>query len=249
MDGAQFLQVHAWHPLRKFNINHAFFDINKDTIIYTWMALLLLLLLIAIARFFLYKKESLVRYVTLTFIQSFTTLTKQTLGYFSAQHFYFITSLFCFIVLCNCITLIPWTDEPTKDINTTLALGIISFLYIQYFSIKAHGAKNYIKEYFSPFFVMFPLHVISKISSIISLSFRLFGNIFGGAVIATIYLSAIRGSIIFESIGLLSGLNLGIMFFFVVFEGVLQAFVFAMLTLTYLAIAIAGEEPVVGDLP
>jgi F-type H+-transporting ATPase subunit a len=84
---------------------------------------------------------------------------------------------------------------------------------------------------------MLPLNVIGKLSSIISISFRLFGNIFGGAIITKLYFGAIGGSIILELLGLLSGLNFLIVAFFTLFEGLLQAFVFAMLTLTYLALS------------
>ena len=127
-------------------------------------------------------------------------------------------------------------DEPTRDLNTTLALGIISFIYIQSVTIKTRGIGSYVKDFFQPFFVMLPLNVVGKLSSIISISFRLFGNIFGGAIITKLYFSTIRGSIILELLGILSGANFLIVAFFTLFEGLLQAFVFAMLTLTYLSI-------------
>jgi F-type H+-transporting ATPase subunit a len=88
---------------------------------------------------------------------------------------------------------------------------------------------------------MFPLNVIGKLASIISISFRLFGNIFGGAIISRIYFGVIEGSLIGEMIGLFSGINFLIMLFFGLFEGALQAFVFSMLTLTYLSMSIQGE--------
>ena len=89
---------------------------------------------------------------------------------------------------------------------------------------------------------MFPLHVIGKLATIVSISFRLFGNIFGGAIIAHIYLSSIEGSLLWELLGILTGTNLIITIFFGLFEGFLQAFVFSMLSLTYLSIAINHDE-------
>lgn len=249
MEGTQLFHTHSWQPLEFFNITHPLLAINKETVINTWLVLIVIGVLIGLARILLHHKSGVGRFLVITYVKSFMDLTKQTMGTFHAHHFYFIAGLFTFLVVCNTIAVIPWTEEPTKDINTTLAMGIISFLYIQWYSIKAHGLGSYIKEYFSPFFVMFPLHVIGKVSSIISLSFRLFGNIFGGSVIAGIFLHAIRGSLLLESAGLFLGINLAIVAFFILFEGILQAFVFAMLTLTYLAIAIADQEPTVGDLP
>ncbi len=132
-------------------------------------------------------------------------------------------------------------EEPTKDINTTLALGLISFFYIQTVAIYKQGILAYIKEYFSPFVFMFPLNIVGKLASIVSISFRLFGNIFGGSIIPKIYFGLIQGSLIGETIGLVLGLNFSLVLFFTLFEGSLQAFVFTMLTLTYLSIAIHGE--------
>lgn len=89
---------------------------------------------------------------------------------------------------------------------------------------------------------MLPLNLIGKFATIISMSFRLFGNIFGGATIASIYFRLIYGSPAWEAIGSFSGINLIIMLFFGLFEGLIQAFVFAMLSLTYLATAIAHDD-------
>ena len=146
-----------------------------------------------------------------------------------------------FIVLSNSLSIIPGAEEPTKDINTTLALGLISFLYVQLYAIASNGLWSYIKEFFSPFFLMLPLNVIGKLATIVSMSFRLFGNIFGGSTISAIYFNLIYGAPLYEAIGAFSGINLIIILFFGLFEGVIQAFVFAMLSLTYLAAALGGE--------
>jgi len=90
---------------------------------------------------------------------------------------------------------------------------------------------------------MLPLNIVGKIASILSISFRLFGNIFGGVTIAALYYNTIEGSWLGESFGLLSGINFLITLFFGLFEGFLQAFVFTMLTVTYLSIALQGHTP------
>lgn len=242
---------HTWHPLSSFAIDHPFFELNPDTMIYTWLALGLIVIVSLVMRYFLTRKTGIARYLFIAPARFFKDLTEQTLGSFMTEHFYFVTAVFIFLFVCNTMAFLPWTEEPTKDINTTLAMGLVSFFYIQVYSIKSHGISGYLKEYFTPVFFMFPLHVISKLSSIVSLSFRLFGNIFGGAVIGQIYLSLIQGSLILETLGLLSGINFLIVTFFVLFEGMLQAFVFAMLSLTYLAIALSSEHdsPHLGDIP
>ncbi len=210
-------------------------NVNSEIVIHTWIIMIILALVLASINFILHHTK-IGRFIVLQFVSFFIDLTKQSLGVFVYAHCVFAASLFIFIGLCNTASLIPWLDEPTRDINTTLALGIISFVYVQTVTIKTRGFGSYIKELFQPFFVMLPLNIIGKLSSIVSISFRLFGNIFGGAIITKLYFGTIAGSIILESLGLFSGFNFLIVAFFTLFEGLLQAFVFAMLTLTYLSI-------------
>lgn len=233
-----------WRPLSYFGFDHSFFSINANTIIDTWVVLGVLLVLIIIARILLIKKSSTGRYIVLSYVRTLMDLCSQSFGYFSFKHTAFIIAIFTFIILCNCIAVLPWVEEPTKDLNTALALGILSFLYIQIAAIKTHGLWGYLKEYFMPFIFMFPLHVIGKLSTVISISFRLFGNIFGGATIVHIYNLVLQKSWIFQIAGL--GLNIIMVGFFILFEGFLQAFVFTMLTMTYLAIALSHED--VGEM-
>jgi F-type H+-transporting ATPase subunit a len=210
-------------------------NINSEIVIHTWIIMLILAVTLALINFML-RHTTMGRFIILQFTSFFIDLTKQSIGSFVYSYCVFAASLFIFIALCNTASLIPLLDEPTRDLNTGLALGIISFIYIQAVTIKSRGIYAYIKDFFQPFFIMLPLNVIGKLSSIVSIAFRLFGNIFGGAIITKLYFGTIRGSIILELLGILSGANFIIIAFFTIFEGLLQAFVFAMLTLTYLSI-------------
>jgi F-type H+-transporting ATPase subunit a len=102
--------------------------------------------------------------------------------------------------------------------------------------IRIHGIGGYIKSYFSPEgligILMFPLNLVGKIAEVVSISFRLFGNIFGGVVI----ISVVSGLLhyMFMPIGLYG--------FFGIFVGTVQAFVFTMLALTYISMGAAEEE-------
>lgn len=247
MKNIELLHTTEWNPLSYFGIHNSLFALNEHTIINTWIVLVVLALLIFIARIAIIRKSGVGRYMVINYVQSFIDLCSQSFGFFSFGHTVFIITLFTFILLCNIISIIPWVEEPTTDLNTTLALGIISFTYIQAYAIKTHG-WGYLKEYFAPFFFMFPMHVIGKLSTIVSISFRLFGNIFGGATIVTIYSAVVQGSWVAELITLLTGLNIVIVGFFIIFEGFLQAFVFAMLTLTYLSIALAHDDDDIGEM-
>lgn len=237
MNGSEFIETHQW-TLPGYD--SPLLTINSEIIIHTWIIIGLTCLCLSGVNFILHHTK-IGRFIVLKFVSFFIDLTKQSFGYFIFSHCVFTASLFIFIALCNTASIIPWLDEPTRDLNTTLALGVISFCYIQAITIKTHGLTSYIKNFFKPFFIMFPLNIIGKISSIISISFRLFGNIFGGSIITKLYFTAIQGSVIFEFLGIFSGLNLLIVCFFTLFEGLLQAFVFAMLTLTYLSIGCSEE--------
>lgn len=260
-----------WSLASLFGYENPLFIIHHETVLYTWALLIILAITACIGRFLL-RSPGKTRFIALAPVVSMIEIIKQSLGFFSFPHFAFIFTLFIFIALANTLSIIPWLDEPTNDINTTLALGIISFAYTQYTAISHNGLWPYIKGYFSPIFIMFPLNVIGKLASIVSLAFRLFGNIAGGAIILIMYLTYIvRNNVYTELffIGAFSVLialavsiykrsslattmhmamlalffssNMLMTLFFIVFEGFLQAFVFTMLSLTYLSSALQSE--------
>ena len=241
MNGLDLAHTEQWLLGPLFDSDHPFFAINKETVIYTWITLAIIAFLLLIARYLLSRKESLSHFAVISVVNFFVDLINQSLPKFAFGHFVFITTAFCFVLMCNVVSIVPYMHEPTTDVNTTLALGLVAFFYTQWAAIRSVGLLNYIKGYFSPFFIMMPLNVVGKLATVISISFRLFGNIFGGSIISTLYFQTIQSTFVFEIIGLLSGMNLIIMGFFGIFEGCLQAFVFSMLSLTYLSLAIQGE--------
>jgi F-type H+-transporting ATPase subunit a len=208
----------------------------------TWAVLTILVIITILARLAIRKPNSLAGFITISGVRGFVSLCRQSLGGFYENHIAFLTSLFLFIVTSNLLTtFIPWLEEPTSDVNTTLALGITSFLYIQAATIAVHGWGGYFKELATPFFLL-PLHITGKLATIISISFRLFGNIFGGMIITQIYGLLKTSSWLMEAGLLLTGTTLTVQLFFGLFEGFIQAFVFFMLSLTYLALGIAPAE-------
>jgi F-type H+-transporting ATPase subunit a len=243
MQGLDLIDSHQWSFGPLIGSDNPFFSLNTHTIINTWIAMAVIIILAFLARSLLAKKKSLGQHAVLSVAHFFIDTYNQSFSTFSLNILCFITTLFIFIATCNSLsTIIPWTEEPTTDLNTTLSLGILSFVYAQWIAIKYHGLKEYIQGYFQPFFVFLPLNLISKLSSIISISFRLFGNIFGGSIIIKLYTAAISGLFVFEVLGIVSGLNIVIALFFGIFEGFLQAFVFTMLTTTALALSFQGEN-------
>jgi len=247
MSDFNFLSVQTQWPLLSWmGINHPFFSVVQSTVIATWAVIACICITLFFAKRSFNDKGSIGHFVVVSIVKFFMNLTQQTLGSFQYNHFSFITTIFFFILYCNIISLVPFLEEPTADLNTTLALGIISFFYINIYSIKKRGFKHYIAEFFQPFFLMFPLHVVGKLASIISISFRLYGNLFGGAVITKIFMGVTGQTptawylYAIPLIGSFASIVISV--FFCLFEGFIQAFVFAMLSLTYLSTELASEE-------
>jgi F-type H+-transporting ATPase subunit a len=250
----------VWYPLTPLGITSSWSAVNATTIINTWIAFAVLAVVIVLARYFLHKKDadqkiSTGAYIVKSALKSLITLVEQSAGTFVYKYYAFVGSLFIFIIFCNWVALLPYVKEPTKDLNTTLALGISSFAYMQKEIIHVHGIRAYLKEYFRPISVFLPLDILAgilhlplklmgELASIISLSFRLFGNIFGGAIILTIIHQLVADSLIKNALVTFFGINLVATLFFVLFEGFLQAFVFSILTLTNISMATALGESV-----
>lgn len=263
-------ETETWNPLTIFGINSPFFDLNRETLINTWGALGVVLIFSLIGGWAVRKPETVSGYLFMSIIRSFTSMIQQSLGKFSDRYYFFIAALFLYIVICNALVIIPGFEEPTNNVNTTFALALISFVYVQREAIRAHGLFAYLQEYFKmPFAIMptgpwsagaivlmvvkiilniamalfsFPMEVLSKTATVISLSLRLFGNIFGGSVITKMVKWVASGSWLKQSIALLTGLNIIVALFFGLFEAFIQALVFSILSLTYICIAVQHED-------
>lgn len=235
------LTYERWYLLQSLGLNTPFWSVHAQTVIATWVILAILAIGTYLARKAIKNPENIGGFLAISIVRFLSNICQQSLGMFDPKHVAFLSSLLIFIVACNLITtFVPWLEEPTSDINTTLALGLWSFFYVQAATIKAHGWSGYLKELATPIFLL-PLHITGKIATIISISFRLYGNIFGGAIIVQI-VGLLKQTIIGQAILLFSGVNLIVAFFFGLFEGFIQGFVFFMLSLTYLALGIAPQH-------
>ena len=128
-----------------------------------------------------------------------------------------------------------WFDfmrPPTADIATTFALALTTFFMIEGFGIYANGLKGWAKGLAEPMWPLTPLNVIGELANPISLSFRLFGNILGGTIIMGLYYNLPW----YLMLGIPSALH----FYFDVFAGLLQAFIFVMLSMTFVSSAMDG---------
>jgi F-type H+-transporting ATPase subunit a len=133
--------------------------------------------------------------------------------------------------------LVPFLRAPNADLNMTLAMALITFFVVQIAGVKAHGVAGRIKHMAQPWWI-FPLEVIQEFARIISLSFRLFGNIFAGEVLLAV-MFAMAAAI---KVALIPVLFPVIFLFLEVLFGTIQALVFALLTLIYITLAASGHD-------
>jgi len=183
-------------PLARFGLVDKVWGIHLETVLYTWIAMFLLFTGIAVVRLFFFQENGLCYVSVECLIEMFATMCSDSVGYFRYDYFSFVASLFTFTFTCCVVSLIPYIDEATKDANTTFALAFFSFLYISYQKIRQDGIFSYLKRYIGreemPLVIrilMSPLETMGQLSKIISMSFRLFGNVLGGAVVYNVLLS------------------------------------------------------------
>jgi F-type H+-transporting ATPase subunit a len=209
-----------------FGLNLVF---NVETIIMTWIVMAALIVFGLLASRNIGFLPNPFQVVGEFLVSAFYGLTKDALDEDMAKtYFPLICSLFMFLLLSNWLGILPKLSEPTKDLNTTLGLGIMGFFIAHHAGIKTKGLKKYAKEYCEPMFFMAPLNIIGELAKVVSISFRLYGNILGGAIIILV-VSHLIYSLVLPPF---------LMCFFSLFIGTIQAFVFTMLTLVYISVQV-----------
>lgn len=146
----------------------------------------------------------------------------------------FIGTLFLFIVVSNVLVVMPGFRAPTGSLSTTTALALCVFFAVPVFGIASNGLRGYLKTYLEPTPFLLPFNIISELTRTISLSIRLFGNMMSGTMIAAVALAIapLFFPVIMNVLGLLIG--------------VIQAYIFSILALVYIASAIRAHEEQLG---
>ncbi len=171
------------NPFAWLGLTGNFWSVHLDTLINTWIAMFILFVFVLIVRYVVKKEHSLFYFSLEQVIGGFSQLCTESFQKDNFDYFALVISIFIFTFINCLIGVLPYCDEATKDLNTTLALGSISFLYVQYQKISVHGFLGYCKEFTEPFFVLAPVHIVGELAKVASMSFRLFGNILGGGII------------------------------------------------------------------
>jgi F-type H+-transporting ATPase subunit a len=165
-------------------------------------------------------------------VSTFDQLCKDSIGAEKGRKFLsLVGSTFLLLLFCNWMGSIPGMIEPTKNINTTVGIALVGFGITLIEAIRTKGLGTYISDYFQPFAIMAPMNLIGEIAKVVSIACRLFGNIMGGAIIIEV-VSYLMGNILAP---------IPLVAYFGIAVGFIQAFVFTMLTMTYLAVAISDD--------
>ena len=142
----------------------------------------------------------------------------------------FIGTLWLYLVIANLSGLIPGVDSPTGDLSATSALAILVFLSAHWFGIRSQGLKTYLHHYLVPSPIMLPFHIISEITRTIALAVRLFGNIMSLEMTALLVLLVA---------GLLAPIPILMLH---IIEALVQAYIFGMLALIYVAGSVQSQQ-------
>ena len=225
--------------------------LHGDTMISLWISMGIIIFLAALVRAGLAKdpkaKPSGIQAFAEQIILGLKTIPEGRIGPKWRIFFPVVATLFIFVVVSNWLGVVPLTPfahvflggfihhipelgPPTADLNTTVALALVVFLSTHFFGFKTRGFK-YFKHFIEPYPFFLPLNLLEELSRPLSLSVRLFGNMFGKEVILTI-LTALVSIPLFYTVPLLA---------LALLIGFIQAFIFSLLATFYISGAIEGH--------
>jgi F-type H+-transporting ATPase subunit a len=214
-------------PVEIFSIGPV---VIKNTVIITWFVMAFIIVASYLITRRLSIKPGVFQEIFEAIIESAEKTIKDTLPVSPWTVIPFITTLWIFIGASNLIGLIPGFMTPTSDINTTVAFAIISYSMMHVFGLKTMGLRNYLKHYTEPSWILLPIHFLAELTRTIALAMRLFGNMLSGDMIAIILLG-IAGLLVPIPFSLLH-----------IVIGIIQAYIFGILTLVFIAGGIRVEQ-------
>jgi F-type H+-transporting ATPase subunit a len=200
--------------------------IINATIVFTWIVMALMVLGSKLVTRKLTSEANLSRWQNL--LEVLVTGIRDQIRDISHQdpggYLPFVGTLFLFIGVCNVLGIVPGFEPPTGSLSTTTALAICVFVAVPLYGIANKGL-SYFDQYTKPSVFMLPFNVMGELSRTLALAVRLFGNVMSGSMIAGILLAVapLVFPIVMQALGLLTGL--------------IQAYIFAILAMVYIAAA------------
>lgn len=204
---------------------------NMDTLMMTWltMAIVLLIAFLATRRLSMNRPSRWQSMLELI-IESLLAQIDANMGKNGLKLAPLIITLFMFLLVANWLGLIPGFTSPTNDLNTAAGLAIMVFFLMQALGVINKGLIGYYGHFVKPYAVFLPINIIEELSKPLTLSFRLFGNILAGEILLMV-------------LGMLVPYFIPTAWLaFSVFVGVVQAFIFTMLSMSYLANSVSEDK-------
>ncbi|NLM05011.1 MAG: F0F1 ATP synthase subunit A [Clostridiales bacterium] len=209
----------------------------SETVVVTWVIMAMLIIGAWLLTRNFEKIPKGAQNVVEVLVDTINNFTTETMGEKNRVFAPYIGTIFLFLTVGNLIGLLG-LRPPTSDVNTTFALSMLTFVIIHYNSIKYSSLGGYVKGYFEPFPVLFPMNVLGDLATPISLSFRLFGNVTGGLIVMSLLyqaLASFSSMIGLKTIPVLQAV-IPVVFhvYFDMFSGILQSFIFVMLSMVFI---------------
>ncbi|TCK75407.1 ATP synthase F0 subcomplex A subunit [Acidipila rosea] len=156
------------------------------------------------------------------------------IGHGHEPHIAFVTTILLFIVCCNCFGLLPHIDTPTANPVVPLGVALLTFIYYNYHGVRAQGPIGYLKHFMGPIWwiapLLFPIEIISHLARIMSLTIRLYANMFASDLLTLVFFSMVPIGIPIVFLGLHFAVAL------------IQAYVFMLLAMIYLSQAVSHDH-------
>ncbi len=203
----------------------------RDTVVTTWLIMLALWLGCGYLGNRLVAKPGLLQTAVEGVVAGIEDAVRQVLPRDVERVLPFIMTLWIFLVVANLAGLVPGLHAPTRDPSATAALAVLVFLSVHWFGIRSQGMGRYLKHYLSPSPILLPFHLISEITRTLALAVRLFGNMMSLELVALL-LVWIAGLLVPIPILMLH-----------IVEALVQAYIFGMLALVYIAGAMQARPP------
>lgn len=201
-----------------------------EPVMTTWGIMLLFLALSWTATRNLRQDAGPLQVVLEGLIETMDQAVRDVLPSAAAQVLPFIGTLWIFLVVANLSGIVPGLHAPTGVLSTTAALAVLVFLSVHWFGIRLQGVKAYLQHYLSPSPILLPFHVMSEVTRTVALAIRLFGNIMSLEMAALLVL-LVAGFLVPVPLLILH-----------VIEALIQAYIFGMLALIYIASAIQSQQ-------
>lgn len=227
-----------------------YFYVSGIPVTDTFVSALVMVTIFSLFCIYLTRNLSLIpgkkQYIAEGFYYAAEYLGEISLGKAHTKYIYFLGTLFFYVLFANVVAFLPiplitysngevvvepLLRTPTSDLNATISLALIATFYVIYSSIASQGIGGYLKSFIDPLPFMLPLNVMGELTKPLSLSMRLFGNMLSGGIMM---------SLVYKYLPIFVPAPLHL--YFDIFSGVLQSFIFVMLTAVNISFGIADED-------